>query len=40
MPAECTITQIERRQNLHTWLVQGSVDALIFPDIPTAFMRG
>ena len=40
LPAEFTITQLDRSQNLNTMLVEGSVDALIFPEMPTAFKQG
>jgi 4,5-dihydroxyphthalate decarboxylase len=40
MPAEFSMTQLGPDQNLNTKLVEGEVDALIFPEMPTAFKQG
>lgn len=40
MPARFKVTQLTREQNLNQMLVAGEVDALVFPDMPTAFRQG
>jgi 4,5-dihydroxyphthalate decarboxylase len=40
LPSEFKLTQLDRRQNLNDMLVNGEVDALIFPEMPSAFKEG
>ena len=40
MPAEFNMTQLTPEQNVNLMLVEGEVDALIFPEMPTAFKQG
>jgi len=40
LPSEFDLTQVEPTQNLNEMLVEGSVDALIYPEIPSAFKKG
>lgn len=40
VPAEFNLTQLEHGQNLNTMLVNGEMDALIFPEIPSALRQG
>lgn len=40
MPSQFKVTQLRRDQSLNTMLVSGEVDALLYPEIPTAFKEG
>ncbi|MBI4494978.1 MAG: ABC transporter substrate-binding protein [Chloroflexi bacterium] len=40
MPPEFKVTQLRRDQNMNHMLVEGEVDALIYPEIPSAFKQG
>ena len=40
LPAEFTLTQLASGQNVNQMLVEGEVDALIYPEIPSSFKRG
>jgi 4,5-dihydroxyphthalate decarboxylase len=40
LPPELKLTQLAREQNLNGMLVDGEVDALIFPELPSAFKQG
>jgi 4,5-dihydroxyphthalate decarboxylase len=40
LPAEFTISPVPAGQNLNQMLVDGEVDALIFPEMPSAFKQG
>ena len=39
-PAEFKVTQLGPDDNLNRMLVEGDVDALVFPEMPTAFKQG
>jgi 4,5-dihydroxyphthalate decarboxylase len=40
VPPRFQLTQVRPEQNLNTMLVEGELDALIFPEIPSSFKRG
>lgn len=40
LPSRFTLTQLSREQNLNRMLLEGEVDALIHPEIPSAFKQG
>lgn len=40
MPAEFDLTQVGPGQNVNRMLVEGEIDGLIFPEMPTAFKQG
>lgn len=40
MPTEFDMTQLGPDRNVNTMLVEGEVDALIFPEMPSAFKQG
>jgi 4,5-dihydroxyphthalate decarboxylase len=40
LPPAFTITQLTREDNVNDMLVAGEIDALIFPEIPTSFLKG
>jgi 4,5-dihydroxyphthalate decarboxylase len=40
LPPELKLIQLAREQNLNRMLVDGEVDALIFPELPSAFKQG
>jgi 4,5-dihydroxyphthalate decarboxylase len=40
IPPEFKITQLRRDQNLNQMLLDSEVDALLYPEIPTAFLQG
>jgi 4,5-dihydroxyphthalate decarboxylase len=40
LPSEFKLTQLAREQNLNRMLVNGEVDALVFPELPSAFKQG
>jgi len=40
LPARFKLTQLGRDQNLNRMLLEGQVDALLYPEIPSAFLQG
>lgn len=40
LPPEFKLTQLERGRSVNDMLAEGEIDALIYPDIPSAFRRG
>jgi 4,5-dihydroxyphthalate decarboxylase len=40
LPSRFRVTQLGRDQNLNRMLVEGQVDALIYPEMPSAFKQG
>jgi 4,5-dihydroxyphthalate decarboxylase len=40
LPPKLKLTQLAREQNLNRMLVDGEVDALVFPELPSAFKQG
>ena len=40
LPSEFKVVQLSREQSLNRMLLEGEVDALIFPEIPSSFKQG